>query len=292
MGGGGGRALHLACPALPAPPMPLQCPSACDACLCLHHVNLPSLPCPALCCLRWEQYVDRPPSDPHRQFCAELVARLCRLSFHARIHALLPPKFRALLGPPPQTPTLPGQDAPPPPAATGGDGAQGAGGEGAGAGANPDGMDGVEGGEGAGKGEQGAGMEGVEGAGAGEGGQAAAEKPAGEDTGVEAVDASPEDVLAGQVLREVRSKATAEEVLAWMEAQGVEAAVGAGPVGPMRVLMRALLVAGAKSPSHLNVALERYARALGPLMQRAGEEGQEAAVAEAAEFYAALPQKV
>lgn len=53
-------------------------------------------------------YVDEPVTSPHRQFCQELVTRLCRLSFWERVAAVLPAKFRTLLGPPPSTPTLPG----------------------------------------------------------------------------------------------------------------------------------------------------------------------------------------
>ncbi|KAF5829206.1 armadillo-type protein, partial [Dunaliella salina] len=58
------------------------------------------------------------------------------------------------------------------------------------------------------------------------------------------------------------------------------------------VLMRALLAAGSKSPTHLNVALERYATSLRELIGRAGLFGQMIAVELAAQFYAALPQKV
>lgn len=57
--------------------------------------------------------------------------------------------------------------------------------------------------------------------------------------------------------------------------------------------MRAVLAAGAKSPSHLNVALERYAAALGVLLNAVGhEQGEPLLVGLAAEFYVQLPQKV
>lgn len=71
--------------------------------------------------------------------------------------------------------------------------------------------------------------EGVEGGGA--------EGPAGgqQQPQPQAEEASAEDVLAGQLLGEIRAKASCDVVLQWMEAKGVESAVGAGPEGPLRV---------------------------------------------------------
>lgn len=56
--------------------------------------------------------------------------------------------------------------------------------------------------------------------------------------------------------------------------------------------MRALLAAGSKSPTHLAVALERYAPALKALLAACPEGSAQCLLALAAEFYAPLPQKV
>eukprot|EP00983_Pelagomonas_calceolata_P012116 388453-Pelagomonas_calceolata.AAC.1 len=85
----------------------------------------------------------------------------------------------------------------------------------------------------------------------------------------EDVPPSLDTVLAGELLRDViRAKASPEALLEWMGTRGVEAAVGEGPRGSVKVLMRALLAAGSKSPTHLNVALERYATSLRELLSR------------------------
>ena len=51
-------------------------------------------------------------------------------------------------------------------------------------------------------------------------------------------------------------QATAAELEDWLRGQGAEAALG-GPLGLLRALGRALLVAGAKSYTHMAIALER-----------------------------------
>ena len=83
--------------------------------------------------------------------------------------------------------------------------------------------------------------------------------PAPEDIGAEAADA--EGGWAAAALTLVRSKASAEDMDAWIAANDLETVLH-GKIGVLRMLTRCLLVAGAKSYTHLIIALERY---FGPL---------------------------
>lgn len=109
---------------------------------------------------------------------------------------------------------------------------------------------------------------------------------------------TPELELAGRLLTVLRARKpppapgapapphSADDVLAWLDAQaGGEGAAaelgGSGAAGVLRAAARALLAAGAKTPTHLNVMVERYGALLASLLQRAvGEVGGEAAAAE------------
>ncbi|KAJ9529912.1 hypothetical protein QJQ45_022282 [Haematococcus lacustris] len=119
------------------------------------------------------------------------------------------------------------------------------------------------------------------------------------------------DELAGELLQLVRDKVSGEAVFDWMRERDVEVALGQGPQGPLKVLMRALLSAGSKSPSHLHVALGRYDTCLTLLAARCDPDanshppsspspsspprcppGELVLLQEAAAFYSCLPQKV
>ena len=88
----------------------------------------------------------------------------------------------------------------------------------------------------------------------------------------------------------MRSKTPAEGIESWAEEEGLQAALG-GTAGALRAWARCLLVAGAKSYSHMSVALERYYGPLQALTARAGEEGEAALVDVAAAVWAASPQR-
>lgn len=62
-----------------------------------------------------------------------------------------------------------------------------------------------------------------------------------------------------------------EGVLAWIGEQGLEAELG-GPAGVLGMVLRALLVAGAKSFMHMITALERYCEVLQSLLAQAGPQ--------------------
>jgi hypothetical protein len=70
---------------------------------------------------------------------------------------------------------------------------------------------------------------------------------------------------------QVKHKVVSEGVLAWVEEERLRGELG-GSVGVLRMMLRALLVAGAKSFTHMITALERYSTALHTLLQEAGPE--------------------
>jgi hypothetical protein len=74
---------------------------------------------------------------------------------------------------------------------------------------------------------------------------------------------------------QVKEKQTAPELLAWARGPGPAAELG-GAAGAAAALLRALLVAGAKSFTHMLIALERYHDALAPLLAEAGPEARPA----------------
>ena len=70
---------------------------------------------------------------------------------------------------------------------------------------------------------------------------------------------------------QVKHKVMSEGVLAWIGKQGLEGELG-GPRGVLSMVLRALLVAGAKSFTHMITALERYCLVLQTLLAQAGAE--------------------
>ena len=70
---------------------------------------------------------------------------------------------------------------------------------------------------------------------------------------------------------QVKHKVMSEGVLAWIGEQGLEGELG-GPGGVLSMVLRALLVAGAKSFTHMITALERYCLVLQTLLAQAGAE--------------------
>ena len=70
---------------------------------------------------------------------------------------------------------------------------------------------------------------------------------------------------------QVKHKVVAEGVLAWVAEQGLAGELG-GAVGVLVMAFRALLVAGAKSFTHMITALERYHGLLADLLAAAGPE--------------------
>ena len=70
---------------------------------------------------------------------------------------------------------------------------------------------------------------------------------------------------------QVKHKVMSEGVLAWIGEQGLEAELG-GPKGVLSMVLRALLVAGAKSFTHMITALERYCLVLQTLLAQTGAE--------------------
>ncbi|MEW5299603.1 MAG: hypothetical protein WDW36_002600 [Sanguina aurantia] len=226
---------------------------------------------------RWSSVVDQHPSHPQRQFCQELLQRLLRLSYYQRVHKVLPEQFQGLLGPEPSVPLLPGQQAPAPtmphpPASEPApfsiedvdmaDPSAAASGEGPSVGATP--------------------ME--------------PEVPAEPDAPTE------EQLLAAGVLEQIRSKnkPSTVELLAWINVHPLGPHLG--EQGILRAVVRALLVAGSKSPSHLSTAFERYSELLRVFTTAdadapAGREGPPRGMGattlleQCFDFYAELPQK-
>lgn len=70
---------------------------------------------------------------------------------------------------------------------------------------------------------------------------------------------------------QVRSKAKPEEVDSWIETEKAEDALG-GAEGVLRALVRTLLIAGAKSYTHMVIAMERY---YGPVAMRTSSLGSQ-----------------
>lgn len=95
---------------------------------------------------------------------------------------------------------------------------------------------------------------------------------------------------ATRALKLVRSKASAEELDAWMAEQKLEEVLG-GKLGILRMLARCLLVAGAKSYTHMIIALERYYGPLALLCKECGPNGQIALVETAADVWSKNPQR-
>ena len=73
------------------------------------------------------------------------------------------------------------------------------------------------------------------------------------------------------LLQQVKHKVTSEGILAWVAEQSLEAELGGGQ-GVLRMVLRALLVAGAKSFTHMITALERYCLVLQTLLAQTGSQ--------------------
>ena len=73
------------------------------------------------------------------------------------------------------------------------------------------------------------------------------------------------------LLRQVKHKVTSEGILAWVAEQSLEGELG-GAQGVLRMVLRALLVAGAKSFTHMITALERYCLVLQTLLAQTGPQ--------------------
>jgi nuclear cap-binding protein subunit 1 len=105
-----------------------------------------------------------------------------------------------------------------------------------------------------------------------------------------AAEADPEGAWAARALDLVRAKASPEEIEGWVVDKKAAAALG-GDAGVLRMLARCLLVAGAKSYTHMVIALERYHGPLAALARGAGAEGEAALVETAARVWARSPQR-
>ncbi|KAL4428043.1 hypothetical protein ABPG75_002132 [Micractinium tetrahymenae] len=106
----------------------------------------------------------------------------------------------------------------------------------------------------------------------------------------EAAAADPEGHWAAKMLQLVRAKATPEDIDAWRAEQGLEGRLG-GALGVLRCWARCLLVAGAKSYTHMVIALERYYGPLKNAVDAAGPEGEAALVGAANAVWRKSPQR-
>lgn len=84
-----------------------------------------------------------------------------------------------------------------------------------------------------------------------------------------------EGAWAVKALEKVRSKASIADMEAWIAENNLEEILG-GKVNVLKMLARCLLVAGAKSYSHMIIALERYHNILSNLISETKYEGEEA----------------
>jgi nuclear cap-binding protein subunit 1 len=99
-----------------------------------------------------------------------------------------------------------------------------------------------------------------------------------------------EGVWAAKLLLLVRKKASVAEVTTWITQNDLETVLG-GQVGVLRAILRCLLVAGAKSYTHMNIALERYIEILSSLSNETGLPGQLACIEAIVETWAHSPQR-
>ena len=82
-----------------------------------------------------------------------------------------------------------------------------------------------------------------------------------------------EGVWAAKAVDLIRKKTTDEQLDDWMKQHSIEAVLG-GRIQLCKMLLRALLVAGQKTYSHMIIALERYYGPLAALVQDGGQEAQ------------------
>jgi nuclear cap-binding protein subunit 1 len=86
-----------------------------------------------------------------------------------------------------------------------------------------------------------------------------------------------EGIWSAKALDLIRKKTSDEQLDEWMKSNALEAVLG-GKVNLSKMLLRALLVAGQKSYSHMIIALERYYGPLAVLVSEGGEDAQIAAI--------------
>ncbi|KAG2453540.1 hypothetical protein HYH02_001759 [Chlamydomonas schloesseri] len=242
---------------------------------------------------RWQAVTERPPHDPQRAFCAALLARLLRLADYPVVFKSLPPYFQDLLGPPAAEGAVQGGGA-----AGGGAGPQqqqqrGRGGRGAGGGGGdadmPDLLEEAEDREqamqvderqGAAGGAAGAAGGDGGGGGGGEEGAVAPPAPWAGDPVAEAAaalvtwcrkqSAAVQQVTKSRSLRPEQVCALwSGKALDWVHDHTRQLAEAHGPLAPAQVVSTLLLAMGAKSPSHLHVAVERYAEAVRAVLAEA-----------------------
>jgi len=84
-----------------------------------------------------------------------------------------------------------------------------------------------------------------------------------------------EGIWAAKAVDLIRKKTTDEQLDDWMKQHSIEAVLG-GRIQLCKMLLRALLVAGQKTYSHMIIALERYYGPLAALVQEGGQEAQTA----------------
>ncbi|KAI8470277.1 MAG: armadillo-type protein [Monoraphidium minutum] len=223
---------------------------------------------------RWQDVLARPPGDPQRAFCADVLRRMVGLSYWGhlkegwmqavdpetretrRIKKFLPEEWEVLLGPEPEIPPLPGTE----PARQQQQQQQQQEQQQAAAAEDAEMRD-------AGEQQQNGG---------GGGAQPQGEQPP------EPEPLTPELEWAGRLLAVLRARKPvppgaphgtqgpphgADEVSDWIRDSGMAAELG-GPGGALRAAARALLAAGARTPTHLGVMVERY----GPVLTRLVEE--------------------
>lgn len=99
-----------------------------------------------------------------------------------------------------------------------------------------------------------------------------------------------EGLWAARALVKVKEKLSDVQMDAWVAENSLEEVLG-GKLGVLRMLARCLLVAGAKSYTHMAIALERYFGPLDVLVQDTGLEGEIALVAAAAKVWSRNPQR-
>ncbi|KAK9820118.1 hypothetical protein WJX72_006327 [[Myrmecia] bisecta] len=101
---------------------------------------------------------------------------------------------------------------------------------------------------------------------------------------------SAEAKRAAEMLQMVRRKVMTEGMLQWIDDQKLREELG-GDVGLLRMVGRTLMVAGAKSFTHMITALERYYDLLTPLLVQTGLEGEVALIDVAAQVWRKAPQR-
>ena len=82
-----------------------------------------------------------------------------------------------------------------------------------------------------------------------------------------------EGVWAAKAVELIRKKTKDEQLADWMKEHSIDAILG-GKVQMCKMLLRALLVAGQKTYSHMIIALERYYGPLAALVQEGGHDAQ------------------